>query len=505
MATPKNALKLLFCLVLATSASQAKNYYITPSGNTSNDGSSFSKPMQLQKALGLAAAGDSIILQGGTYPIPYTAGAKNTIKLDKAGQSGKPIVFTSYQNSKAIIDFSFPEHQWVQSSYGFDLTGSYWYFKGLTITNAGYQGVYVSGAYNTFNNCVFSYCRFSGLEINKGGSYTTVINCDSYRNYDPKNGGGSADGFAPKQTMGVGNVLIGCRAWENSDDGYDTFGDINTPNVFVIIENCWAFSNGTIKIGSITYSGNSDGFKLGGNYVPQQNQAYNCIAFGNALRGFDENHNVGSVKVYNCLGYNNGANFSFGGALNSGEQHDFRNNISLKEVTATNIKSTNKQTNNTWNSGFTVTASDFKSVDVSLATIARNPDGSIPETDLFRLKAGSKLIDAGTTTGRPYLGSKPDIGPFEYNSTITDLFDAPNYANNTVVFPTVTSDEITVRFLGTFSDSKVSIYSVEGVLMYTGSLNGQEEHINCRDLANGKYIVKVENDGQIGTFKMIKR
>ena len=96
------------------------------------------------------------------------------------------------------------------------------------------------GSHNTFNNCAFYDNRNTGLEINKGGSYTTIINCDSYYNYDPKKFGGMADGFAPKQTQGPGNVFLGCRAWENSDDG---FGACDSPEV-VVIEESWAFRNG---------------------------------------------------------------------------------------------------------------------------------------------------------------------------------------------------------------------------------------------------------------------
>ncbi len=499
---------LLFFLVLVTIETFSTTYYVSPTGKSSNDGKSFSTAKDLISAIPLAKAGDSVVLQGGTYKIAYTTGVANTIKLSQSGTSGNPIYFGSYNDSKAILDFSVPENTYVDKGYGFDLTGAYWYLKGLTITNAGYQGIYNSGDHNTFNNCVFSFCRFSGLEINKGGSNSTVLNCDSYKNYNPKVisgvAGGAADGFAPKQTMGVGNVLIGCRAWENSDDGFDTFGDVNTPNVFVIMENCWAFNNGSVTISGTTYSGNKDGFKLGGNKVPQQNQAYNCIAFGNKFRGFDENNNVGSVKVYNCLGYDNGANFTFTGTLNTGEKHDFRNNISLKETTASSIKSTNNQVNNTWNSGFSVSAADFKSLDLSLASIARNPDGSIPETDLFRLKAGSKLIDAGTTTGRPYLGAKPDIGPFEY-SVVTDLFEAPNFHNDIVVFPTIVEQDVHIRLLASYKDAEVAIHSMNGTLVYQGALESDESSISCLQLKAGKYIVDVKNEGISSSFYIIKK
>ena len=499
---------LLLFLALSTIEAFCTTYFVSPSGKSANNGKSFATAKDLISAILLVKAGDSVLLQGGTYKIAYTTGQKNTIVLSQSGASGKPIYLASFNNSKAIIDFSCPPNNYVDKGYGFDLTGDYWYLKGLTVTNAAYQGIYNSGDHNTFNNCVFSFCRFSGLEINKGGSNSTVINCDSYKNYNPKVisgvAGGAADGFAPKQTMGQGNVLIGCRAWENSDDGFDTFGDATVPNVFVIMENCWAFNNGSVTIGSTTYTGNMDGFKLGGNSVPQQNQAYNCIAFGNKLRGFDENHNVGSLKVYNCLGYNNGANFTFTGTLNSGEQHDFRNNISLKETTATSVKSTNKQVSNTWN-GISVSVSDFKSVDVSLAMIDRNPDGSIPETDLFRLKTGSKLIDAGTTTGRPFLGTKPDLGPFEYSDITTGLFEEPNFHNNIVLFPTVVEQDLHVRLLSSFNDASIAIYSMQGIVVYKEILESNESVIQCPQLKAGKYIVKVKNEGVTSGFYIIKK
>jgi len=500
---------LLISLAFACSEAFGTTYFVSPTGKSSNDGKSFAAAKDLISAIPLAKAGDSLLLQAGTYNIAYKDGTANTIKISQSGASGNPIYIGTLNNTRAVIDFSYPEHEWIDKGYGFDVTGSYWYFKGLDITNAGYQGAYVSGGYHTFENCSFSYCRFSGIEINKGGHHTTLINCDSYRNYNPKvtssPAGGAADGFAPKQTMGEGNVLMGCRAWENSDDGYDTFGDASTPNVFVIMENCWAFNNGSIKIGSVTYAGNMDGFKMGGNSVPQPNQAYNCIAFGNGLRGFDQNHNLGGVKVYNCLAYDNNMNYSFGEALNSGQKSDFRNNVSFTESSKSNILAANNQTNNTWNSGFSVSTSDYRSLDLSLASIARNPDGSIPTTDLFRLKAGSKLIDAGTTTGRPYLGSKPDIGPFEFGEITTDLFEAPNFHNNIVVFPTVVDQEVNVRLLASYSDASVSIYSFEGVLLYEGNLENNENTISCNNLKAGKYIVSVKNEGTTSSFRMIKK
>ena len=57
--------------------------------------------------------------------------------------------------------------------------------------------------------------------------------------------------------------------------------------------------------------------------------------------------------------------------------------------------------------------SDFLSLDLSLATAARHPDGALPMTNLFRLATGNDLIDRGVDVGLPYEGSAPDLGALE--------------------------------------------------------------------------------------------
>ncbi len=75
-----------------------------------------------------------------------------------------------------------------------------------------------------------------------GEAYITLSNCESWGNNDSQyKQGDMADGFAVKQELGPGNKLIGGRAWNNIDDGYDTFGDDENAIVF---ERCWAFNNG---------------------------------------------------------------------------------------------------------------------------------------------------------------------------------------------------------------------------------------------------------------------
>ena len=424
----KKIFLLLLCVSSFTLYSQ-QTYYVTPTGLAGNSGASFATPKSLTNALAIAAAGDEVILQSGTYTIPYTAGLKNTIYLTQSGTSSAYINVHSEPNTLATIDFQFPNFAWVQDSYGISLTGSYWKFKGLIITRAGYQGVYVEGGYNTFEYCIFYDNRNSGLEINKGGHHTTVLNCDAYHNYDPKKGGSMADGYAVKQLQGAGNQLLFCRSWDNSDDSYDTF---DSPE-FVILRGCWAFNSG-IDIWNdpnIAFSGNGNGFKVGGNGALQNNVLSHCVSFGHPSKGFDQNNNTGGITVYNCTSYKNSINYGMGGALAAGEKHIVKNCISLSSTNA-NSFGTATQSNNSWSSGFSVGTGDFLSLDLTLADDPRNPDGSLPNNNLFRLKTTSALVDAGVNVGLAYNGTAPDLGAFETGGVAPTLTDPANKTQSVV-------------------------------------------------------------------------
>jgi hypothetical protein len=118
------------------------------------------------------------------------------------------------------------------------------------------------------------------------------------------------------------------------------------------------------------------------------------------------------VTLYNNVGYKNKLNFSWGGTLASGEQNTLRNNISLSG-TGADVIANSTSTNNTWNTGLAASSSDFASLDTSLATAARNADGSLPTTNLFRLSSSSKMVDKGYNVGLAYKGAAPDLGAFE--------------------------------------------------------------------------------------------
>ncbi len=377
-----------------TGTPAASAVYVALYGNDSNPGTIDQPFRTIQKADSVAAPGITIYVRSGVYA--YSA----PLTLNKSGSSGKLIKLWAYPGEKVVLDFS--AEPYSNDSKGIVLKGSYWHFKGLELKNSGDNGIYITTSNNILEQLAAYGHKDTGIQIyGTGASYNQVINCDSYDNYDPNTGGGKADGFGCKTGIGPGNVFRGCRAWNNSDDGFDFW----QTTVRIDIINCWAFSNGYD-------GGNGNGIKLGGDYNAGNIYVANCVVFNQPSKGFDQNHNLGAHTLYNNIAWNCGVNnFSLGEAPNSGK-HVLKNNISF--AGGTSIYSSSTLEKNSWQ-GFTVTSADFQSLDTSLATAARQADGSLPNIPLLHLVQGSDLVNAGVNVGLPYNGSAPDLGAFETN------------------------------------------------------------------------------------------
>ncbi len=358
--------------------------YVAPNG--SGTGSSWSSPAGFRSALSEVGSGEMILMEPGTYTVPFISESdKNTISISESGSSNAKIYMVAAHCGKAVIDFSYPVDVNVSKHIGIEHKGSHWYFKGIEITRAGDQGIYISGSNNTFENCAFYNNRNTGMEINKGGSHNKVINTDSYDNYDLRKDGGMADGFASKQTHGPGNEFHGCRAWNNSDDGFDFYNSNSSEYEngiapAVIVSYSWSFENGFDTWG-FGLDGNGSGFKMGGSGskdVIAKSTITHSVAFGNAKVGFHQNNNRGGLTIENNVAYNNGNNFSFGGALSSGETHSIKNNVSVDGSESISNANTS---GNAWNAS----ASVFENTNESLAKADRHPDGSLFDNGLFKV------------------------------------------------------------------------------------------------------------------------
>jgi hypothetical protein len=401
-------------LVLAVLNSGATTYWVAPYGSDSNNGTSSNTPFATpQKAVTLSALapGDTIYVRGGTYALD------TAVKPSKTGTAGNYIKLWAYPGEKPVLDFATTS----DGVKALDLRRDYWHVKGIEIVHSTDNGIYVGGSsggtagFITVEGCVIHDCDNDGLVL---GSTTStahdvlILNCDSYRNFQVSSSGNNGDGFAAKEGCGTNNVFRGCRAWHNADDGWDFY---NNASNSVTLENCWAFWNGSNLWNVANFTGNGNGFKLGGagaKITFVNHLLKNCVTFDNQSKGFDHNHSHGGQAMYNCTGFRNGgANFSFYDAPEVGT-NVLKNNISYLGG-GVDLHATSVQVSNSWQIA-TVTAADFVSLDTSIATTARNPDFSLPTNNLFRLAAGSDLIDRGQDVGLPFNGSAPDLGAFEF-------------------------------------------------------------------------------------------
>lgn len=359
---------------------------------------------EILTAISQASAGDEIYVRAGNYEFA------STVRLENNGQDGQLISLLAYPgDDRPIFDFSSMEES--SSNRGVQLSGSYWKVKGIDFYGAGDNGMFISGDNNLIEFCEFYENADTGLQIGNGAANNTVLNCDSYFNADSSLE--NADGFACKLDAGDGNQFIGCRAWNNLDDGWDGYLR-DTDDISTYYENCWAIRNGYLKNGS-KGAGDGNGFKTGGSddkLLKHHAKYVNCIAAENVFDGFDHNSNRGDVTLFNCGAYDNGTNINFGSG-NIANQLTIKNTVSIAGDGDSFNATTTDISNNSWQDGLTANSADYESLSVDLLLADRKEDGSLPDVDFMKLVSGSDLIDSGVDLGLDFNGAAPDVGPFE--------------------------------------------------------------------------------------------
>lgn len=398
----------------------ATTYYVSTTGNDSYNGTSVASAfLTIPKAISKVVAGDIIYVRAGTYNIT------SKITVNKSGTASNRISLLVYPGDvRPIIDGSAMATS--SSNRGLDVTGSYWTIKGFDIYKAGDNGMHISGSNNIVEQCNFYENRDTGCQLSNGAANNKIINCDSYYNRDSTsntNKDGNADGFAAKLDVGTGNSFKGCRAWQNSDDGWD--GLLNAGIGYApatTYDSCWCFMNGYLKSG-VASIGNGNGFKVGGNNEEHDATLTRCLAAYNRVKGFDQNNDNGSMIFYNCTGYKNKPNFGLNNNdPNTGKVMIVKNCVSLSGGSSDVFRSVCVRTNNSWQSPVTTTTADFVAVDSIGLRSPRKADGSLPDINFMHLANGSDLINAGVDIGLPYNGSAPDIGCFESNYPVPVKF-----------------------------------------------------------------------------------
>ncbi|MCB0847512.1 MAG: DUF4990 domain-containing protein, partial [Bacteroidetes bacterium] len=496
---------------------QGKQIYVAPDGDDTNTGIITSPFWSVQKAQSVASPGDTVYLRGGTYQISASDVSKVESNLfacvsflDKSGTSGNMIKYWAYPNEQPIFDFSDlkPANQRV---VGFWVSGDYIHLRGIEIT-----GVQITITTHTESYCVYSWGDHNiferiSMHDNKGtglrhrnGGYNLFLNCDAYNNHDDVSEdkkGGNVDGFGchPK-AGGVGNVFKGCRAWFNSDDGFDCIRSSEN----IVFDSCWAFYNGyTQSFGNLA---DGNGFKAGGyaydeaskipNPVPVNTISF-CLAVRNKANGFYSNHHLNGNIWLNNSAYRNAYNYNMVNRESpqsqninvDGYNHVLKNNLGYKGRTGETAylpSSLNTLVTNSFGMNLGLSDSDFISLDESALMAPRKADGSLPDIDFLAIATHSPAMDAGTDIGFPYLGDAPELGAFEQPLPKEPLAIDPFISIQNIVYPNPAknilhiNEEIAIR----------QAWMID-ILGRQRSIPVNGNTIDISQLKNGTYLLKV--------------
>jgi parallel beta-helix repeat protein len=528
----------LVTILFAISLTSATDFYVAPDGNDTNIGSITNPVESIKRAQQLASFGDTVYIRGGLYTMRVNQIAQyNSIwayvtKLDKNG-----ISYLAYQDEKPVFDYQNikPANYRITAFY---INGSNIHIKGIEVigvqvtitTHTQSECFEIQGSNNTLENISMHNNMAIGVYILRG-SNNLILNCDAYENYDSVSEGGTGgnvDGFGCHVRNGdVGNIFRGCRAWFNSDDGFDL---INSGEP-VLIDHCWSFYNG-YSVGFVS-RGDGTGFKAGGygkggtaytdvvnRYSPiPMNTIQFCIAVKNRLRGFYANHHLNGNYWYNNTAFQNPVNYTMLNckALNPtdfatdvpGWNHVMANNLGAG-ATSQELADIDKPqcvlNNNYFDLPVTINASDFLSFDAELLKSPRQADGSLPDTDFFKLAPGSDLIDAGFDVGFSYNGAAPDLG---YSESATLSVNNNLIEEGIFNYPNPFSTETNLIFnLKQTSKIKISIYNLMGIKVFDIAEKiypaGKNSIIlNRNKLASGNYLLVLKGTDSRINSKLI--
>lgn len=435
----RHFLAILTLLTAIVTATDAKVIYMAPQGDDAAAGTIDAPLATLPAAYRLTEGGDTVCFRGGTYNVTDSQVMKIkgvyafVFALEKAGTAEHRTCYMGYPGERPVFDFSALMLDGKHRFAAFYLGADYVHLRNFDIV-----GVPVRIKGHTQSECVSarrgSHCIVEDIAMHDGmaigyyqkrGSHNLVVDCDAYNNYDDYSEGpygGNVDGFGCHvfDTFEVGNVFRRCRAWRNSDDGFDLIS-CAAP---VEIDHCMAFYNGYCPSSNpadtvnFVSAGDGNGFKAGGwgmnkrktkcPDVCPSHYIHHSLAYRNKAHGFYANHHLAGNTWENNTSCGNRSNYNMLNRKNTfeaidvpGYDHSLANNVSWTFTDASlgghliNIDPDRVTlTNNSFApsvSSVEVTAEMFVSTSVSLLFTRRLPDGRLPSIDFLRGKAGTIL------------------------------------------------------------------------------------------------------------------
>lgn len=532
-------------IVYTTPAAEIKNYahnvyYCAPDGDDATADGSEQHPFgDLQLAVDRVVPGDTIYMKAGTYKYG------KRINIGTIGEKNSGMIALFAKGGRAILDFS--QMPLADANQGIRLTGSYWHLYGIDLCGAGDNGLLIErnkptgGNYsdiavnteqahhNLIENCTFYRNRDTGLQMKNLASYNYVVNCDAYFNADPDMG--DADGFAVKISHGDGNYFYGCRAWNNSDDGWDQFikkeggfpDDITTT-----LENCWAFNNGYLENGTAG-KGNGNGFKMGSDQGRNNVIMNRCLAFENLQKGFDQNHNTGNMILNNCTGYSakddsskSHYTYRLDEPVAAGHEIRLTNCVAISDGITDRKKSAYalcSVSGTIVTSDLMTSPEDFVSIDPTGTDGARSADGELPDLDFMKIREGNdKLIDKGSevlpyagesplSIGIKFNGTAPDLGCFETdNSSAVNGIAADIAASNSLSVMKTNGGLLILTVEGASSNDEfaLNVYTLTGERILTKTFRGPNTMIEM-PVCNGVAILNISGENYNESIKLMRK
>jgi RNA polymerase sigma factor (sigma-70 family) len=349
----------------ATTGVSSADVYVAPDGSDANDGSRARPYATLSKAVEVVVPGQTIALRGGTYR------PTEPVVIETSGDPERRITLSSYRDERPAIDASqLPADHWLVTH-----RGSYWTVQGLEIMNSrSHAYVCVSCRENVFQRLSIHDNVRSGLTLRDPGTTgNQVLDSDFFNNYDPADRGRSGVGLAVKFGSGTGNLVRGCRAFHNADNGFDVGHFTGS----VRLEYNWAYGNGVNRWDAAGWQANADGFHLGGGdpapaaaHVLRHNAAWD-----NVSHGFADGGNPGGLELTNNTAFRNGGD----GFHMVTAAAVLRGNAAIDDATAAALGDGAQSSGNTWDGG-DWSAAGFESIDPATAEGPRPPGGGLPAT-----------------------------------------------------------------------------------------------------------------------------
>jgi pectin methylesterase-like acyl-CoA thioesterase len=473
---------------------------VVPTPTTSTDTSDGTVVTDFSQLKAAIANGGKIYVKG------TTISCSEQIALSKTDANVEIIGLKNSDGTYPVLDFSSFRSNYIgkatsDSQVGIRITGSKYTIRNLIIEKAPDNGIQIKGSSagnNKISNCIVRYNNDSGLQITSGAYNNTIEYVCSYRNCDVYTLGGNADGFAPKLAAGRGNTFYACYAWDNSDDGWDSYDKTDgltydltytecacwnngNPNVFtgkydfdngkpldtnlLLVElicrnnpsfatnyanryfslptnNFIATSEGTLSVSAWTgssYGGNPNGFKMGSAYSTSActRTFKNCLAFSHSKKGFDNNNSAVTGYFTNCVGFDNGYNYYISPLTIKA----FSNAISFSGNSGDNLPN-----------GVRTTTPDY-STQSAIRSAVRSTSEAIMNACKNNIIPGAVYFDIyGGTIGSGSSGNSGSSSTIPSGAIVVDKNGSGNY----------TSVQGAVNSLGSNSSSPKTIYIKNG-------------------------------------------